>query len=197
VKNLLSSPKFIMGVVAVLAIVVIPLTIIQVQSQQDVRQRAEGVLWATDQSASTACAVDGSGVEITVSFNNIEPHQSSMAMKVIAKDQQTGKSVDMGTITGGQNKTSVIATGKITLNAGTVTFSLAWADGHSGTDSRTANYKAVTKCITPTATPSPSPTPTVGPSASPTPVPSGQPTPTVCPTLPPVKNIKIDCPNCP
>ena len=186
-----------MGTIAVLAIVVIPLTIMQVQSQQDIRQHADTALWYTTQAATTSCATDGSGVQIAATFANTESNQASLAMEVVAKDTQTGKSVDMGTIKGGSTKTVIIATGKTSLNAGTVNFALSWADGHQGTDSRTANYQAVSKCVQPTATPSPTPTLAPSPSVSPTTVPSGQPTPTVCPTLPPVKNVKIDCPNCP
>jgi hypothetical protein len=189
VKEILTSPKFITITVAILALVIIPLTLIEVQSQQSLRQNAETILWAVTQSASTACATDGSGINITVTFTNTETPSSSTTMNVTAKDQQTGKSVNMGSIKGGVTKTSTIATGKTTLNAGTVTFALSWTDGHSGTDSRTANYSAVSKCVQPT------PTPTYPPTPTPT-VPPGQPTPTICPTLGPVQNVHIDCPNC-
>lgn len=179
--------------VAILAIVVIPLTIIQSQTQQNLQQEAseDEIQWMTSQSASTTCPADGNGVEITVKFSNTEPDRSSLSMDVIAKDNQTGKSVNMGSIRGGSTKTSIIQTGRSSLNAGSVTFSLKWTDGHSGVDSRTASYKAVGNCQPPTPTPTPEP--------SPTPLPSGvpSPTPTICPTLGPVKNVTIDCPNCP
>ena len=165
-----------MVAIAIIAIVVIPLTIIQVQNSQDIRQRAEGVLWATDQSASTSCPAEGEGAVIEATFHNTEPNQSSLAMDVTVKDQQTSKSVTMGTVKGGETKTVKIETGKETLKAGSVTFSLKWSDGHSGTDSRTASYKAVSYCIKPTPTTPYYPTPTV---AYPTPtVPYGEPTPT-------------------
>ncbi len=179
--------------VAVLALIVIPLTIIQSQSQQNTQQQADEVSWDTDQSASTTCPDDGSGVIISATFSNTEPKRTSTDMDVVVKDQQTGKSVDMGMVRGGETKTVEIHTEKSTLKAGSVTFTLKWSDGHSGVDSRTASYKAVSDCIKPTATPTPSPT------VTPTPVPSGEPTPTptVCPTLGPVKNVTIECPNCP
>ena len=186
-KQLFTSPKFITITIAVIALIVIPLTLIEVQSQQNLRQNAETILWTTTQSASTQCATDGNGANITVSFTNTEPLKTSTAMNVTAKDQQTNKSVNMGSIKGGSSKSSTISTGKTSLQAGTVTFLLSWTDGHSGTDSRTATYHAVSSCI-------PTPTPTT----TPTPYPTGQPTPTptICPTLGPVKNVHIVCPNC-
>lgn len=189
-KEILGSPKFIAITLAVIALIVIPITLIEVQSQQNNQQNAETILWETTQSASTQCAADGSGAVISVSFTNSESRSSSTAMTVVAKDQQTGKSVNMGSIQGGDTKTEAIETGQTTLNAGSVTFSLSWTNGQSGTDSRTASYKAVNSCTpTPTATPKPKPTPT------PT-TPPGSPTPTICPTLGPVKEVHIICPNC-
>ncbi len=200
-KTFFASPKVLMTIIALLALVVIPLTIVQVQNQQIVKQDAEEILWDTTQSASTSCPANGQGAEIKVIFTNTEPNRTSLAMDVIAKDQQTGKSVNMGTIKGGETKIDVIQTGKSTLQAGTVTFSLKWSDGHSGTDSRSASYRAVGNCIQPTPTPTRVPTPTKEPTPTltPTPYPTGQPTPTptICPTLKPVQNVRIECPNCP
>ena len=191
VNTLFSSPKFVVIAVAFLALFVIPITIIQVQNQQNLQQQADEVAWLTDQSASTTCPDDGEGVEITASFSNTEPRRSNTDMNVVVKDQQTGKTSDMGTVRGGETKTVTIQTEKTTLNAGSVTFTLKWTDGHSGVDTRTASYKAVSNCTKPTDVP----TPTV----TPTPLPSGvpSPTPTICPTLGPVKNVTIECPNCP
>lgn len=187
----ISSPKFIMITLAVLGLIVVPITIIQSQSQQNTQQRADEIAWQTDQSAVTSCPTDSSGAVITVQFNNTEPHQSQYSMDVVAKDQQTGVSVDLGSIAGGENKTGKIQTNKTNLNAGSVLFTLKWTDGHSGVDSRTATYKAVSNCSSPTPTPSPTVTPTPLPSGVPSP------TPTICPTLGPVQNVKIKCPNCP
>lgn len=177
--------------------IIIPVTIVQVLQQQDIRQRATEVTWATSQSASSKCPTDTGGAEIIVTFSNTEPKQSSKSMSVVAKDLQTGKSVDLGDIPGGEVKSDVIKTGQATLNAGTVEFSLTWSDGHSGTDKRTATYKKVENCTpTPTPTVSPSASPSATPTSSPTPSASPTPTPTICPTLGPVTNVRIDCPNC-
>lgn len=191
-KHLLKSPKFIFFTLAILAIVVIPLTLIEAQSRQNLEQNAEGIFWVANESASAACSPDGSGADIGVTFTNSETPNSSTEMNVTATDEQTGKSIAMGSISGGQTKTSTIATGKTSLNAGTVKFALSWTDGHSGTDSTTANYTAVKQCV---AQPTPTPTSTT-PTQTPTPLPSGAPTPTICPTLQPVQNVKIICPNC-
>lgn len=188
-KEILTSPKFITVSIAIIALIVIPLTLIEIQSQQSLRQNAESIMWLTTQSASTACAADGSGANIEATFINTEPRSKSTAMNVIVHDQQTGMSANMGSIQGGDTKTVKIQTGRTSLAAGSVIFALSWTDGHSGTDTRTASYKAVSKCVQPTPTPTKKPTPT------PT-VPPGQPTPTICPTLGPVKNVHIDCPNC-
>jgi hypothetical protein len=186
VKEFISSPKFVMFAVAALALFVIPLTIIQVQNQQNIQQQAEEVAWATDQSASATCPDEGEGVEITATFSNTEPRRTSTDMDVVVKDQQTGKQVEMGTVRGGETKSVTIQTEKETIKAGSVTFSLTWTDGRSGVDTRTASYKAVSNCVKPTEVPTP--TPTTMP---------GTPTPTICPTLGPVKNVTIECPNCP
>lgn len=188
-RQLFLSPKFIAITIAIIALVGVPFTLIQLQRQQNLSQEAESILWLTTQSASSSCATNGSGANIAATFINTEPRSSSTAMNVTAKDTQTGKSLSMGSISGGDSKTVVIQTGKSALAAGTVTFALSWTDGHSGTDSRTASYEAVNQCVQPTPTPTQPPTPT------PT-VPPGVPTPTICPTLGPVQNVHIDCPNC-
>lgn len=198
------SNTLIVATFLLVAVIGTVLIVLQIQNQQDVRSRATEptVTWSTSQSAVTTCPAQGSGAEITVSFSNIEPNRSSTAMTVKVKDQQTGESVDLGSVAGGQTKTGKIETGRQTLNAGTVTFSLTWTDGHSGTDSRTANYKAVSNCQ-PTPTPKPNtPTPTKTPTPTVTPKPTipgttPSPTPTICPTVGPVQNVRIECPNCP
>jgi hypothetical protein len=189
VRQLFLTPKFITITIAIIALIVIPFTLIQLQKQQSLSQNAETIMWLTTQSASSSCANDGSGANIAATFINTEPLSSSTAMNVTVHDGQTGMSKTMGSITGGDSKTVVIQTGKSALLAGTVTFALTWTDGHSGSDSRTANYKAVSQCAQPTPNPTQEPTP------SPT-LPPGVPTPTICPTLGPVQNVHIDCPNC-
>jgi hypothetical protein len=202
----ISTSKLLLVAFFLVALVVIPIGVIQVQQQQEFRQRAQviTVQWLTSQSASTSCPAQGSGAVIQVSFKNTEPNKSSLSMNVSAVDLQTNKSVSLGNIAGGQTKTGQIQTGKTTLSSGTVKFNLKWTDGHSGTDNRTAAYKAVGNCKPPTDTPTPSPTPTNTPgptptgTLTPTPTPTKVPsaTPTICPTLGPVKNVHIECPNC-
>lgn len=152
-KEFITSPKFITITVALLALVVIPLTIIQVQNQQIFQPRADEISWATSQSATAACPTEGSGVEITASFTNTEPRRTNTDMTVTVKDQQSGKTATIGTVRGGETKSAVINTERETLNAGSVTFSLTWTDGHSGVDSRTATYKAVGECKPPVEDP--------------------------------------------
>jgi hypothetical protein len=185
-----STKRALLGVLFIaVAIIATPVALSQIQKFQDVRQRADTITtqWVVGQSASTVCSATGDAV-ITVSFSNLEPSGNSFAMKIVATDQQTGVSVNMGTINPGQTVSKDIHTGKTTLSSGSVVFKMTWADGHSGTDSRTATYKGVSYCTPPTPTVTPTPKPTVGPYT---------PTPTACPTLGPVQNVHIDCPNCP
>ena len=211
------STRALIGVLFIIAALVgTPLAIYQLQQQQEIRQRADTTLaWATNQTASAVCPTSGTGVNINVSFTNTEPDRSSLSMDVIAKDRQTGKSVTLGSIRGGQTKSGVILTGKQSVNGGTVDFALKWSDGHYGTDSRSATYKSVSGCYPPAPTitapkyPSPSvtypsttppystPKPSTKPSLSPYPSTPYGPTPTICPSLGPVQNVRIDCPNCP
>ncbi len=46
-KEILTSPKFIAITLAVIALIVIPITLIQVQSEQNTQQNAETILWET------------------------------------------------------------------------------------------------------------------------------------------------------
>lgn len=178
-ENIVNSPnpkfsaKFIIGIlILVLLIGGIPLTLSQTQVQQILSGRA----WSTSQSANAACTISGT-VAINVKFSNTESNRS---MIVNVYDSQSGKSVSLGTVYASQTKTGVINTGRTSLNSGSVTFKLAWADSPNVTDSRTASYNSVSTCIAPTPTPTrrPSPTPTRIPTRAPTPTPTGIPTPT-------------------
>lgn len=136
---------------------------------------AQALAWCTEQSASVSCV---NGADIHVSFSNTETDKN-MAMNVVAKDNQTGQSIDLGKIDAQQTKSGDIATGKSTINSGNVTFYLTWANGQSGSDTRNEGYSAVTcQMPTPTQQPSPTVTPTSIPSATPTNEPSPTPTPT-------------------
>lgn len=132
--------------------------------------------WQTDQSASSICKQTDGQATIEVRFSNTEPNQAKYKMNVVAKDLQTGKEVNMGTVDPGQTVTKVIETGRATISNGQVRFELTWTDGRSGVDSRTASYSALT-CVQLT----PTPTPTVQVSNTPTPTTqvSNTPTPTV------------------
>lgn len=149
------TSRALFGFLFVLAALVgTPIAIFQLQQQQEIRQRADtGIAWSTSQSASSSCPTTGSGAIITATFNNTEPDRSNYAMNVVAKDRQTGKSVNLGSIRGGQSKSGVIQTGRTSLSAGTVDFALTWTDGHSGIDSRSAGYQTISNCNTPTPTP--------------------------------------------
>lgn len=128
--------------------------------------------WSTSESAQATCL--SNTANIGVSFKNTETDKT-LAMNVIAKDNQTNNSVNLGTIQAQQTKTGTITTGVNKLNNGTVTFALTWTN-KSGSDSRTVNYNAVT-CQAPTSTPTPKPTVTPKPTCTPTPRPSATPTP--------------------
>jgi hypothetical protein len=188
------SKGFLFGLIILIGLVVgIPLIL----SQSQVRQILSGNAWYTSQSASAACAPTSDNVLIKVTFTNQE---SSRGMLVKAVDNQTGKSVDLGTIAAGKSKTDSIDTLRTSLNSGYVTFKLAWSSSSSGTDtdSRDASYSKVSQCTQPSPTPTPiKPTPTI-PYGTPTPTPrtSVTPTPTTCPTPGTVENIKIQCPYC-
>lgn len=144
--KLISSPKFLMISLAFLALIIVPVTLIQVQNQQTTRQNADEIAWMTSQSASSSCPVDDEGAIINVTFTNTEPNKANLAMNVLAVDAQSGKSVNLGSVKGQETKNGEIKTGKKTLQSGKVTFKLTWTDGHSGTDSRTASYQATGNC---------------------------------------------------
>jgi hypothetical protein len=97
--------------------------------------------WQTSQSVSAVCAAGN--VSLEVRFTNTEPNQPRNSMNVVATDLQTGQSVNMGTIAGGQSATQVISTNRASVSGGQVKFTLTWTDGHSGTDQRTVSYSAL------------------------------------------------------
>lgn len=207
-------------------IVGIPLAIIQLQQQQNIRSDA----WAFTASAVSSCPPDKSQAIITATFRNTEPVRTSTVMNVKVTDVQTGKIIYLNNIAGGQTKSGQILTGRGTLSASTVSFRMTWADNHnSEAHTYSANYSAISNCSAPSPTPTRIQSPTPKPSASPTPKPSSSPvpsksptpstrpsssptpsktptptptknpsvTPTACPTLGPVQNVRIECPDCP
>lgn len=192
----IKSPKglLLLGFLVILLIGV-PLTVYLVQQQQNLRQEA----WNSNQSATVACNLQGM-VDITAQFTNSESQGSSNAMLVSIKDLQSGIEIDIGTINPGETKSATIATTQPSVAAGTVLFTLKWADGHGGTDSASASYPAVASCtndqtgvtpgitdVPPTITPGvtttiPTTTPTPTTATQITPSSSSTPTPTVSPT---------------
>jgi len=192
VNHPLKSPKFIIITITIIAVIVVPLTLIEIQHQQTIQQHASTTPWKSYQSASSAI-VGSKGAYITATFTNAELPGTSTGMNVIATDTQTGKSFNMGIITGGQTKTATISTGRSGLAPGQITFSMSWANGQAGTTTTTTNYNGCGQM--PTPTPKTTVTPAQPSTPAPT-VPPGVPTPTICPTLQPVQNVKIICPNC-
>jgi hypothetical protein len=183
----------------------IPVSVYLLSQQQNLQQNA----WNTDQSASAICDTGSGKVVIDASFTNTEANNPSLAMNIIAKDNQSGNQVDLGKVNPGETKRDNIQTNMDSVSGGTVTFILTWSDAHGGGDSRTAQYGSVGPCPQPTSTPltptdvqltetptPPSPTPIL----TNTPAPTGMPTPTDsvtgCPVPGKVKNIKIVCPFC-
>lgn len=108
--------------------------------------------WHTSQSAQAVC--ENNTAVINFSFTNTD----TQAMIVKAKDEQTGKIVDLNTVQPGETTNGTITTEQTSLNDGVVHFLLTWAKG-SGNDTIVSNYSAVScnqsvSNPTPTATPS-------------------------------------------
>lgn len=193
-KNFFASPKFLTIAVAIIATVAIPLTIIQVQNQQNIQQRASESSYSTTQSASMVCGTDG--FDINVQIKNT----SASNIKVTAKDNQSGVSIELGVVEAGKTASGTINTKKFSMKAGEVSFAISKTDSNTVESTRSALYSVGNgggagygySSGTATCAPPASPTPEL---YSPTGSPSA--TPTVCPTLGPVKNVRIDCPNCP
>lgn len=141
------SPRTSLIIVLVLLLLGIPLTLYQSQIQQIFKQFA----WQTSQSAAAVCSPQNGKILISVQFTNKE---ASRAMDVTAKDLQSGQEISLGTVRRGETKSGDIIIEKTKINAGSVIFNLAWTDGSRGTDSFTANYKAVDGCSSPSPTPS-------------------------------------------
>lgn len=208
------SKGFIFGILFLTLLVAgIPLTL----SQSQVQQILSGNAWSTTQSASAICGSSGVAI-INVRFTNQE---TTKGIIVTAVDNQSGKSVKLGTVAAGKTTIGEINTGKTSLSNSLVTFNMAWADAPTQTFKITASYNGVSKCVVPSATPTPKPTntptprpsnapsPTITPTPkvtnTPTPKPTKTPTPTkpqpsvsptVCLTPGTVKNVHIKCPYC-
>jgi hypothetical protein len=161
-----------------IALIAIPVTVYLVQQQQSLQQNA----WYTTQSASASCDSNGK-VVISAQFTNTEQSDAANAMIVVVKDLQTGSQTSLGVVNPSQSKSGTIQTSSASLPAGVVQFTLTWANGRQGTDTRSANYSAVTTCAQPTATPTLTPTLTPTITLTPTLTPTITLTPTLTPTI--------------
>ncbi len=131
-------------------------------------------------SASAQCDRSGNA-EIALSYRNDEV---SRVVDVIATDQQTQISLDLGKINPKDTKTGDIVTGRSQLNAGSVIFKII----SDGGETKQADYSATGTCQGPTPTPTQAPTPTPTAMPSPTATPTPMPTSTPVPTTPPTNN---------
>ncbi|NTV31345.1 hypothetical protein HGA91_05220 [candidate division WWE3 bacterium] len=139
--------------------------------------------WKTEQSVKAECPSNGQ-ITLAISFSNTEPSNDNYSMDVTATDEQTKKSVNLGTVKPGQTVTKTLNLGVNKIAAGRVKFDLKWTNNSSGTDVRYSSYDAI-QCeeTTPTPTPSTSVTPSVTPTNSVTP--TVTPTPTRSTTVTP------------
>jgi len=147
-----------LSVIAVLFLVVGTFFTVQLALKE---QQGKIGAWYTNQAATAICSSDGA--RIGVSFTNTETNKT-LAMRVVAKDVQTGTSVDLGDVDAQKTKTGTLITGKQKLGSNGVVFLLSWTNGMKGTDSRSAAYSAIT--CTQTAQPTPTPTGTTNESGS-------------------------------
>ena len=99
--------------------------------------------WHVDQSASAVC--DGPTPIVTVPVNNNDSRTMNIDVYVEAQHQElTG-------LQAGGSHTFKFSFQTLNLAAGTASVTYTWADGGSGSDTRTANYIAV-NCVAPTTT---------------------------------------------
>ncbi len=131
------------------AMIVLPLIVNNLREQQDLRSRAQVAQPSANQelsgevilqSSQSQCTAAGE-VEIGVSYTNIDKTRS---IEVTAKDEATGKTVALGTIAPEETKTATIPSGKNSVTASTVTFTVAYTDSPTQTEQKTASYEART-----------------------------------------------------
>ena len=84
--------------------------------------------WENDDHSSAIC--DGEWAKVRVTFKNLE----SKAMNVVAFDENTGKSVDLGQINPGETKVGIIDLGIHNTEAGRIRFEMTWSSGEEGSD---------------------------------------------------------------
>lgn len=131
------------------AMIVLPLIVNNLREQQDLRGRAQIAEpsanqelsgQVTLQSSQSQCTAAGE-VEVGVAYTNVDKTRS---IEVTAKDEATGKTVSLGTIAPEETKTGTIPSGKTSVTAGTVTFTVAYSDTPTQTEQKTATYESRT-----------------------------------------------------
>lgn len=134
------------------ALIVLPLIITNVQKQQSLRSKADSTLTselasnAVNQSSQAQCTADGNA-EVGISYTNTD---TSRSVVVSAVDSATGQSFNFGTIEPQETKTGVISPKTASLNGGTITYTVAYADTPSQTSQKISTYSA--KTCTPAST---------------------------------------------
>lgn len=133
------------------ALIVLPLIVSNLQKQQALKSKADITQEtivpeldsaAINQNAQSLCLTSGN-IEIGVSYTNTDTTKS---VNVTASDAVSGKTIDLGTIEAGETKTGTINVDKSTINAGTITYTVAYTETPTQTQQKTANYSAKT-CV--------------------------------------------------
>lgn len=131
------------------AMIVLPLIISNVQKQQELRGRAQFVQpsatqelsgQVTLQASQSLCTVNGNA-EIGVAYTNIDTQRS---IEVTATDQNTGRTVSLGTIAPEETNSAVVPVDQNTVSAGTITFTVNFTDTPNQKDTRTTTYGTLT-----------------------------------------------------
>ena len=97
--------------------------------------------WQEEHSASAVC--DGENVKVEVSFKNKESGGAEKCMSVVAEDQESGNSVNLGNVNPGETKTGTINLNTSATDGGKVIFELEWCSDSHGTDSRESTYSTL------------------------------------------------------
>lgn len=129
-------------IVASITLLVIPLTVFVLQNQTVFRPFASNA----EQTVSATCDSTTGTAVLSVTYNNA---QSDKDLNVVAKDLQSAKTAELGTVAKQGSKTVTIDTGLTNLSASGVTFTLTNADNSPGSTTETAQYEALS-CPAPT-----------------------------------------------
>ncbi len=130
------TKKTFFFIVAGIVLLAIPLTVFLLQNQQIFQPHAS----STPQVATSSCDATSGHAVINVSYSN---STGAPVVTVFAKDLQSGKTMNLGTVPQQQSGSGVIDTGSTSLNANGVVFTLT---SQNYNNSVTANYNAVSTC---------------------------------------------------